>query len=466
MKTDSSLDAAREYGLDKPIPETSKRLRLLISTEFGSLKSVVKNLLIFFFSLYAVALTCSMAAMELLSWTTVLFTIIYLVIDLRSPTPALKMSKTGYGYFISGFILIASLGVFINAPSANWVKDLGALRDFLLFFFFFYSLKIFGDVKRLLFIILICGSIISIYGIWQHYTGIDIWRHDHRALMQVNWGSAAVYSTVGFFNHHLTYAYSYGMIICIAWAMILAQKSKALPRKIALGLSFCLIAASIICTYGRGAWIALAIALPVMTLITSRKKFFFIVVALVITALGLSKINPTFQERLKSVVSSDYGSNEVRKKLWDVNFQMFKDHPVIGVGYLENEPLSTLYYQKMNILGGMAGHAHSNYFEFLSTGGALGFISYMILILLPLFTSLKVFFRIKDLQGDEAMWDRVIILSAIGAQLVFNLGGLTQCTVCDSKVLHQFVLWLAISYFMGDKYKVLIPNNHPAGVAK
>src|SRR5947209_18474037 len=42
----------------------------------------------------------------------------------------------------------------------------------------------------------------------SHYSGIDLWRHDHRALVQVNWGTTVVYSTVGFFNHHLTYARS------------------------------------------------------------------------------------------------------------------------------------------------------------------------------------------------------------------------------------------------------------------
>jgi hypothetical protein len=126
---------------------------------------------------------------------------------------------------------------------------------------------------------------------------------------------------------------------------------------------------------------------------------------------------------------------------------------------LENEPLSTVYYQQMHIEGGMAGHAHSNYFEFLATGGILGFVSYMALILVPLIISFKLYYSIRGISGSPAMWDRVILLSAIGAQLVFHLGGLTQCTVCDSKVLHQFVFWLAVTYYMADKYKSTTVSN-------
>ncbi len=108
----------------------------------------------------------------------------------------------------------------------------------------------------------------------------------------------------------------------------------------------------------------------------------------------------------------------------------------------------------------MGGHAHSNYFEFLATGGILGFVAYVILIVTPLLASLRLYFKLSMVTTTEALWDRYLLLAAVGAQLMFHIGGFTQCTVCDSKVLHQFVFWLTFVYFLNDKYSTT-DNHHP-----
>jgi hypothetical protein len=399
-----------------------------------------------------------MAAMEILSWTTVLFTTIYLILDHFDSEQEVPLVSVKYGYAILAFIGLCSLGVFINAPQDHWVRDMGALRDFLLFFFFFYSLKIYGDVKKLFLIMVFCSAVVSIYGIWQHFSGIDLWRHNHRALVQIPWGTVPRYATVGFFNHHLTYAYSFGMLICISWALLLSFKDFSLWKKTLLTLAFFSVLFSIVCTYGRGAWIALAIAIPTMVFLSQRKRWLNTLILMAVIIGGLYKIDPTIRERINSLTIESYQSNLERRKLWQINFQMFKEHPLIGVGYLENENLSMSYYQKMNIPDGMAGHAHNNYFEFLSTAGALGFLAYLVVIFIPLYLSFKTLFLIKNEKSREALWDRCFVLASIGAQLVFHIGGFTQCTVCDSKVLHQFVFWLAVALYFRNKYSRIYPK--------
>jgi O-antigen ligase len=441
------------------LSKTEMQIGPIIKARFGALRSVARSLLMVTFALYAVAMTCSMAAMEILSWTTGLLTIIYLLIDYFSGEPEIKLVRTGYGFLILLFIGICSLGVFINAPSENWVRDLGALRDLLLFFFFFYSFKIFKDTTKLFILMLSCGTIISVYGIWQHFSGIDLWRHDHRALVQVPWGEVTRFATVGFFNHHLTYAYSFGMIICIAWSLIVLKTPKTNFEKIALPISFLLIFASLICTYSRGAWAGLAIVIPAMVFLACRKYFFAILGIIILLVCTLYFTDSMFRQRLQTVTQGGYFSNQDRKNLWEINFQMFKEHPIVGVGYLENEPLSGTYFKKLNIVGGMGGHAHSNYFEFLSTSGVLGFVAYLALIFTPFIASVKLFFKLRVISTTDALYDRCILLAAIGAQLMFHIGGFTQCTVCDSKVLHQFVFWLTIVYFLNDKYKTNLTDN-------
>ena len=58
-------------------------------------------------------------------------------------------------------------------------------------------------------------------------------------------------------------------------------------------------------------------------------------------------------------------------------------------------------------------------------------------------------------------WHRVFALSALGAQLAFHIGGLTQWNFGDAEVQHQFIFWLAIVAYMTQQYYVhIVPDDH------
>src|SRR6202044_1784448 len=105
-------------------------------------------------------------------------------------------------------------------PEGDFVFALGSIRNLLLLFVFAYALQVMKNLNRVFEIFLICATVIAAYGIWQHFTGIDLWRQTHRALVEVPWGGGGVYATVGFFSHHLTYGHSYMMILCVPWAAL------------------------------------------------------------------------------------------------------------------------------------------------------------------------------------------------------------------------------------------------------
>ena len=399
-----------------------------------------------------------MAGMEIASWATCFFLILYAIADRFNKKRNLEIHTLGVELPLLGFIFIVVLGLRINAPQSDFITDLGMLRNLILLFVFAYAFQVIKNLNRLTTILWVFATVIAVYGIWQHFTGIDLWRQSHRALMEVPWGGGGAYSTVGFFSHHLTYGHSYMMILCLPWAALLLARSRTPWWQIALFvISFSLILVSLIFTYGRGVWIAVIATLPIMAFFSSRKLFFTTLIIVALAGGAVLKFNPLLRERTMSIFAENVASNEDRKHLWEANIEMFHDHPWIGVGYHENEPLSETYFKKLGIENGMAGHAHSNYVQALSTTGILGFSFYMIFILAFVLMTARLFSTIPATH----YWHRVFALTALGAQLSFHIGGLTQWNFGDSEVQHQFIFWLAIVAYMNQQYYGhIVPDDH------
>lgn len=422
-----------------------------------TLRSGLAKLTVVFLYLYVVALTCSMAAMEITSWTVVLLLILYVVAGRLGHKPGIEFHTIGAEFPLLIFIFVVILGLRLNAPESDFVFALGSLRNLVLLFTFTYALQLNKNLNRLFMIMIVCATIVSAYAIWQHFTGIDLWRQTHRALVPVPWGDQSSFQSVGFFSHHLTYGHSYMMILCLPTAALLLGRRMKWWQTLLCLISFSLLLTSLIFTYGRGVWIAIGVALPIMAFFASRKLFVAAVLLLAVAGGVLYKINPTIRERAASVFAENYTSNEERKKLWQANMEMFHDHPWIGVGYRQNEPLSEIYFKKLEIQDGMSGHAHSNYVELLATTGFIGFSCYMIFILAFVLITARLFASIPTTH----FWHRVFALAALGAQIAFHVGGLTQWNFGDAEVQHQFLFWLAIVAYMSQRYYAhIVPDDH------
>lgn len=416
----------------------------------------VKPVTLFLF-LYVVSLTCSIAGMEITAWTTAFFVIIYWLIDRASKTPTLEVHTIGVELPLILMIGVVAASLKFNAPQADFWPTLGSIRNILLLFFMAYALQIVKNLNRIMLVLVVCAVLISMYAIWQHFTGIDLWRQSDRALTRVHWGAADVFASVGFFSHHLTFAHSFMMILCVPWAAFILAKRASVWMRMAYLLAFLIILTALVFSYARGVWIAVLVALPVMSLFAGRKLFFSTLGILVLSCTLLYNFNTYFRERAQTIFQENYFSNEDRRKLWQINVEMFHEHPWLGVGYQQNENLSVEYYKKLGIENGMSGHAHSNYIEWLATTGLLGFVSYMLFILAFILMTARLFSMIPATH----YWHRVFALAAMGAQLSFHVGGLSQWNFGDAEVQHQFIFWLALVGYMSHRYYVhIVPDDH------
>ena len=94
----------------------------------------------------------------------------------------------------------------------------------------------------------------------------------------------------------------------------------------------------------------------------------------------LSMIYPlNILERIFSIASTTHSSNHGRIELWTVALQMFRDHPLLGVGNNNFRTLFDSYHPEKVLWEHNWGSAHNIYLHYLAERGIVGLASLLAL---------------------------------------------------------------------------------------
>jgi O-antigen ligase len=425
------------------------------------LKLIIGTPVPYFMILYSVALLTSMSGMELCSWTVASLTLFYIILDLPSKQREFRFFGLGTDLSLLGFLIVVVVGLYINAPQANFVTELGSLRWMLLLYLLSYSFALFPGLNKLFYIIIGLSAIVAAYAIFQHFTGIDL-RYEwglraQSAVTPAPFTGSNVYQSVGLMSHHLTYGYLFSMIFCFPLAALMLNRRRSSLLRIFLLLTVTVIGLSLLWTYGRGVWIATLCAILFMAAYVSRKALFGILVIGAIAFGILYSSNTGFRERLDSIWATHYTSNTDRQDLWRANWEMLADHPWIGIGWNQNEGRVQEYYTRLGITNSFSGHAHNNYMQILATTGVLGFLFYNLFIIGFLLMTHRLW---SDVPKSH-YWHKVFVLGALGSQISLQAGGLTQWNFGDAEVNHFFIFVLATIAYMAERYSDgVVPDDY------
>lgn len=183
----------------------------------------------------------------------------------------------------------------------------------------------------------------------------------------------------GFFGHPMTFG---GWLCIFVPALFVLFYESVVKRQYVL-LAGILFAASLIGLYvngTRGAWVALP-PVALFIIYAYRNKYQYtkwVALALMLAVTGLAVGSSHFQQRALSIANLKTDkSNTERVLIWRSACNMFKDHPVLGVGlgqYKDN-------YQKKYILPQAIDpkleHAHNNIMQMLAENGIVGCAAYV-----------------------------------------------------------------------------------------
>lgn len=194
---------------------------------------------------------------------------------------------------------------------------------------------------------------------------------------------------------------------------------------------------SMFLTQSRNVIFAFIITILILTFLKDKKIFLITLGILFIIFLLLPY---PFQHRITSSFSPSFELNKSRVTMWKVGWQMFKDHPVFGVG--DNE--ITLVYKKYKEpeIKGEGSHLHSNYVMILATNGIIGSIFYVGLMVILFF---KFFRFYRECKSPE---DKLLILGTILGFVAFHIAGITEWEYGDWEVLTIFIFVVSIPFII------------------
>ncbi len=389
---------------------------------------------------YAMAVSFSQASMSISAGILVVSSVlaIFLIPPFRgSLNQLIRNIEIRHWLIASGFFLfvlfLSLIGTSINPVSysnvdavVHFPKDIAKFWYFLIPIFLSVHLISLtqGKQKKILKVWMLFVIALSALGWIEHFFGFPNTRVIPNSL-------PTKYHVILFMHHHLSIANSFifpFFILLDQWR--LKPEQRIFSSRLFLGMTQIIVLGALFFTYSRILWAALPFGILIWLLLFFR-SWKVLVVAIVLGVAGamLLKDLSFIQRRWHSTTGI-----KQRKEIWLANWEMFKERPILGVGFKKNHEMSgpkqlELYPEKNGDV--FAGHAHSMPLDLLAGSGILGLLAWIIWWIIYFRFGWVLYRNLADWTGG-AGW--------ISAGFVFLGNGLTQVNFWEGKVLHQ-LMW-------------------------
>ena len=204
------------------------------------LKNIVGSGIPFLLILYLISSMIYVESTIIIGYLIASLTFGYILLDRLEKKQEIPLFYIGGDIWLFVLLIAAALGLLVNASEVNFLKYFLEMHWVILIYAFTYSFYLFPGIKRFFHIITISGLIISVYGILQHFFGIDVLYHTGltsqpatylgpplRINDYLNFPAEGYYQVIGIFQNHIDYGIFFSMVICFPIAgTVLAQEHK------------------------------------------------------------------------------------------------------------------------------------------------------------------------------------------------------------------------------------------------
>lgn len=387
---------------------------------------------------------CSRAAVEVSAWLCAGLTILYILADRISAKREFGFFRVGYDIFLIGYVVIILSSACLADTVEGFISTLGSARWVLLLYSLTYCWKLFPGLNRIFLALISAGTMAAIYGIWQHFTGVDLISGTELASAPVL--GAVFFTPISFFNT----PENFGTLLCmalpfpVAYFLLDERRTLHLARYAALAICLTLVTA-IIWTYRPGIWITAVVGLIVCILMQFQNglKLIFVLAAFVFSVLMISYGSPT--QLNESIEKNELLRTEKQRTQINAQVKIWEENRWVGAGKKSTE--NTAYDPGTGNV----------YFQQLAHSGMLGSGFYLFSILGFLLLTYQIFNEIPK----SHFWHRVIIVGALASQISFHVAGLYWATFNEALTLNLFVFILAVTSYVSEKYRHgLVPDDH------
>lgn len=183
-------------------------------------------------------------------------------------------------------------------------------------------------VKKILFLVIFLGGMMSIYGLLQYF-----------GVLSRRWWDVEYFLSATYVNHNHFAGYL-EMAIPIAIGMLFGRSRGESFKKAMLMIALVLMFSAFLLTQSRGAWICLLVSLLVMNIVLirrvvlSQRNALLLLLSAGAVLFILSSTAPGLFTRVDAVVGgeSEETSLETRIKIWQGSVEMIKRKPLVGNG--------------------------------------------------------------------------------------------------------------------------------------
>lgn len=277
--------------------------------------------------------------------------------------------------------------------------------------------------------LLAAASLVSLYGIVQHYTGIDLYRDalGRRRQVHPRIEGAHGFASVGFFRNYLTYAH----VLILPLGFALASRERWVRF-----VTVPLLTLALLSSTARGAWIA-AIVMAGGLLVVSRGagRRLLAIVALVAFAFVVSR--GLREQVVPALTRSD--AIKGRIAIFEANLDIVAAFPVFGLGFGRYQNAARRYYDPYPDAD-RHSHAHNNFLQIAAEAGLVGLAFFTLVFA----TAIRFGVEAVERARDPAV--RAAALGGCLALVGFLVGGLTQYSFGDSEV--AVAMWATTAVLM------------------
>ncbi|MDK3161541.1 O-antigen ligase family protein [Kamptonema cortianum] len=241
-----------------------------------------------------------------------------------------------------------------------------------------------------------------------------------------------------------------------AWALRQHSRSAALPAAMIslfyLGC-FGIIAAALLMSWSRGAWLGFAVSMFITLILIPRRAVnaLLLMGVVALSVIGLwstGRLPASIVERVSSAFQETFTTNDVRgvdidpenyalvERLahWQAAVNMATEHPYLGVGF-GNYEIAYPNYRLLNWKFPL-GHAHNYYLNVLAETGIIGLTAYVVLWLL------LIGFTMRTRQHPDLL-ARSVTVGLMGTWTYLLVHSLT-----DNLYVNNLFLLLAVMFGM------------------
>lgn len=223
-------------------------------------------------------------------------------------------------------------------------------------------------------------------------------------------------------------------------AMVFALRVRTSWERLFMSAAALLSLACLLLTSTRGSWVGFFFATLVVLLLQQRR----LLLILPVIALAFYLLSPAnFSQRLRHIFDPAWGTNAKRMHWWAVGWEIYKDHPVVGIGDVGTTPMYTRYAAPGE--KELIGHFHSNFVHIAVTLGAVGLTAFLFMmgsILVRLAQRFRVF-------ANGHGWNSAWALAALAVFIAFNINGFFEWNFGDQEIITM--IWFAAGVGLGLK---------------